>query len=217
MLTLAGDTTIDCSVGAGLVTVSVAWPVTPLMDAVIVDVPAATPDASPLLLIVATDVLADTQVTVLVRFCVELSENIPVAVNCWVCPFTMLGLAGVTEIDWSVGVGLVTVSVVWPVTPLSDAVIVDVPAATPVASPALLIVATPVLADAQVTWFVRFCIELSENVPVAVNCCVDPLVMLGFVGVTEIDCSVGELEATFTVADIPPAVPSPLSKPWIVQ
>jgi hypothetical protein len=39
------------------------------------------------------------------------------------------------------------------------------------------------------------------------------LVMLGLVGVTAIDCRVGELEVTMTVPDIPPAVPSPLSKP----
>ena len=68
--------------------------------------------------------------------------------------------------------------------------IVDVPAATPVASPAVLIVATDDVADAQVTWLVRFCVELSENVPVAVNCWVAPAVMLGLAGVTAIDCRV---------------------------
>ncbi len=40
--------------------------------------------ARPALEIVATDVVAEAQVTWLVRFCVELSEYVPVAVNCWV-------------------------------------------------------------------------------------------------------------------------------------
>ena len=49
-------------------------------------------------------------------------------------------------------------------------------------------VATEVVADAQVTWLVRFSVELSEKVPVAVNCSVCPLAMLGLAGVTAIDC-----------------------------
>ena len=56
------------------------------------------------------------------------------------------------------------------------------------ASPAAVIVATEVVADAQVTWLVRFCVELSEKVPVAVNCWVFPLGTLGLAGVTAIDC-----------------------------
>ena len=39
---------------------------------------------------------------------------------------------------------------------------VVVPAATPEASPAELIVATDVLDDVQVTWLVRFCVLPSE-------------------------------------------------------
>ena len=50
-----------------------------------------------------------------------------------------------------------------------------------------LIVATDGVAEAQVTGLVRFCVVPSENVPVAVNCCVRPLAMLGFAGVTAID------------------------------
>ena len=56
------------------------------------------------------------------------------------------------------------------------------------ASPAALIVATEVVADAQVTWPVRSWVELSEKVPVAVNCCGLPLGTLGLAGVTAIDC-----------------------------
>ena len=49
-------------------------------------------------------------------------------------------------------------------------------------------VATEVVAEAQVTWLVRSWVELSENVPVAVNCSVSPLGTLGLAGVTAIDC-----------------------------
>ena len=63
-----------------------------------------------------------------------------------------------------------TVSAVEPVTPLSVAVMVAAPAATPVARPVVLIVTPELLPADQATWFVRFCVELSEKVPVAVNC-----------------------------------------------
>src|SRR5208282_2921767 len=43
----------------------------------------------------------DVHVADAVRFCVELSVYVPVAVNCWVVPSVMLGLSGVTAIDTS--------------------------------------------------------------------------------------------------------------------
>ena len=92
--------------------------------------------------------------------------------NCCVAPLAIDGFAGVTAIDCSAAA--VTVSTVEPVTAPSVALIVLVPAATPVASPPAVIVATAVVADAHVTWLVRFCVLLSLNVPVAVNCCVVP-------------------------------------------
>ena len=80
----------------------------------------------------------------------------------------MLGLAGVTAIDFRAAA--VTVRTVDPAMLPSVALMLDVPAATPVARPPAVIVATAVVADAHVTWLVRFCVELSEKVPVAVNC-----------------------------------------------
>ena len=110
---------------------------------------------------VATEVVAEAQVTWLVRFCVELSEKVPVAVNCWVSPLAMLGLAGVTAIDCRAAA--VTVSTVEPVTPPSVAVIVDVPVRHAGGQARrVVIVATEVVAEAQVTWLVRSCVELSE-------------------------------------------------------
>lgn len=92
--------------------------------------------------------------------------------NCCVAPLAIVVFAGVTLIDTS-DAGF-TVSVVEPEMLPDAALIVVVPAATDVASPyepaALLIVATPVLDELQVTVFVRFCVVLSEYVPVAVNC-----------------------------------------------
>src|SRR5437667_1903800 len=104
----------------------------------------------------------------------------------------MLGFVGVTAIE--VRVAAVTVSVVLPETPPKVAVIVVVPAATDVARPcdppALLIVATAVLDELQVTWVVRSCVVLSLKVPVAVNCWVVPIGIPGVVGVTVIEARV---------------------------
>ena len=62
----------------------------------------------------ATPVVAETQVTELVMFCVLVSENVPVAVNCCVAPLTSDGLAGVTAIE--VSVAAVTFRTVDPLT-----------------------------------------------------------------------------------------------------
>jgi hypothetical protein len=71
-----------------------------------------------------------------------------------------LGFAGVTAIDCKTAA--VTVRTVDPVTPPSVALIVEVPVDTAVARPPLVMVATEVVADAHVTWLVKFCVELSE-------------------------------------------------------
>ena len=84
----------------------------------------------------------------------------------------------------------VTVKVVVPLTRPRVAVIEDEPIATPLARPVLLIVATDMLAEAHVTWLVRSSVVLSEYVPVAVNCSVVPVAMLGLAGVTAIEVSV---------------------------
>ena len=74
----------------------------------------------------------------------------------------MLGVAGVTAMDVSVGGGAeVTVRLAVPFTPLSDAVMVVDPEATAVARPAALMVATPVVELVQVTVEVMFCVEPS--------------------------------------------------------
>ena len=81
------------------------------------------------------------------------------AVNCCVVPSAMLGVGGVTAIDTNVAGDTVKVSGAEVMAPIA-AVMLVVPAATEVARPlepaALLIVATEVVADAQVTEVVKF-------------------------------------------------------------
>lgn len=75
--------------------------------------------------------------------------------------------AGVTAIDTKVRA--VTVSVALPLIPDNDALIVADPARTAVASPAALIVATPVLDELQLALLVISFMLPSEYVPEAAN------------------------------------------------
>jgi hypothetical protein len=96
-----------------------------------------------------------------------------------------------------------TVSIAVPETPESVAVIVigpptPFPVANPVEAP---IVATSVFDDVHVDCVVTSFVELSENVPVAVNCCVPFTAIVAVLGVTAIDFSVGAVVVTVTVAE----------------
>ena len=182
---LAGVTAIDTNTAA--VTFNVVDPTMLPLVALIVEVPTFSVVARPPALIVATVVVPEAHTTLPVRFCVVLSLNVPVAVNCCVFPAATDGLAGVTAIDTSTAA--VTVNVVDPTTLPLVALIVDVPTFSVVASPPAAIVATVVVPDAHVTLPVRFCVVLSLNVPVAVNCCLFPAATDGFTGVTAIDTS----------------------------
>ena len=209
-LVITGVTEIDASVAG--VTVSVVVPdmfVAGSM-AVIETEPVAVDVAKPFepdaLLMLETLSSDDFQVADTVRSWCEPSVYVPVAVNCFVVPRGMLGLVGVTEIDTSVAG--VTVSVVVPDTFVAgsmavietEAVAIDV--AKPFEPDALLILATPVVDDPQVTDAVKFCVVLSVYVPVAVNCFVVPRGMLGLVGVTEIDTSVAGVTVSVVVPDM---------------
>ena len=120
---------LDCKVGGR--TVITVEPLTAPCVALMVEVPAFTAVARPVVLMVATDVVPEVQVTVLVRFWVELSEKVPVAVNCCVRPLGTLGLAGVTMIDCKIGA--VTVMTVEPLMAPCVALMVEVPVFTAVA------------------------------------------------------------------------------------
>jgi hypothetical protein len=159
MLGAAGVTVMLVSVFA--VTVSDPVPLTPLREAVMVVVPAATQVAMPVALMVAAAVLELVHVAEELMLAVEPSPYVAVAVNCCVPPATMLAVAGVTAMLDSVFATAVTVSVAVPLTPLSDAVMVVAPAATPVARPAALMVAAAVLELDHVTEDVMLALEPS--------------------------------------------------------
>jgi hypothetical protein len=76
---------------------------------------------------------------------------VALAVNCWVAPVVMLGNVGETAIEVTVTAAAVTVSVAVAVNPSAVALMVVVPAATPVASPVELTVAAVVFDEVQVT------------------------------------------------------------------
>ena len=136
--TVAGLREIESNDAA--VTVIVAVPVTLPCVAVMVVTPIPALVARPPLLITATDVVPELHATVLVRFCVERSVNVPTALNCVVPPSGTVGASGVTAIETSVAG--VTVSDADPETEPSVALIVDVPLVSAVAVPVTAIVAT---------------------------------------------------------------------------
>ena len=150
------------------VTVSVVDPDILPDVAVIVVEPAATDVALPLepaaLLMAATVVDDDFQVADVVRFCVELSEYVPVAVNCLDVPSAILGFVGVSVMETSVAG--VTVSVAIPEILPDVAVIVVEPVATESANPlepvALLMAAIAAVDEIHITVVVRSCVVLSE-------------------------------------------------------
>lgn len=132
-------------------------------------VPAAVPVATPEVLITAFVTSEEVHVTCDVRFNVEPSLKLPVAVNSWVLPTPRGGgAAGVTAID--VRVAAVTLRVAVPTTPPNAAVMAagEPTDDSPVARPVLLMVATVAGVDAQVTKEVRGWLP-SPNTPVAVK------------------------------------------------
>ena len=116
------------------------------------------------------------------------------AVNFSVVPVGILDTVGCTSIDTSAVAP--TVRAVESEMPPNSAVIVVVPVETEAANPlkfaALPIVATLAADEIQLTDAVMSLSELSENVPVAVNCSVVPSAMLDPAGVMAIDRSVAD-------------------------
>jgi hypothetical protein len=118
----------------------------------IVDVPPPCPVARPPDEIVATEIFDELQVALVVTFAVVLLLYVAVAVNCCVEPLAKLGSEGVTAMAVSVGaVAAVTVSVDVPVNPSAVALMVVMPAATPVASPVELTVAAAAFDEVHAT------------------------------------------------------------------
>jgi hypothetical protein len=116
--------------------------------ALMLEAPFATLVASPAALIVATLGPDELHAAVLVRVCVLPSLYVPVAVNGCVVPAPIEAFPGVTAIDTSTAA--VTVSVVEPVMLPSVALMLEVPAVTPVDRPPAVIIATPGADELQV-------------------------------------------------------------------
>jgi hypothetical protein len=150
----SGETSI--SVRTAAVTVSVAGKdVTDPEPAVIIADPALTPVARPVASIVAKFVAFEFHVTLFVMSVVLPSEKIPLAVKACVWPVAMEAVAGVRTID--VNWAAVTVADAEPVVDPIVAVMVELPAATPVTKPVEFTVAKDVLRALQVTWSVTSC------------------------------------------------------------
>src|SRR6266550_3494908 len=120
------------------VTVTDAVPLLPSLVAVIVAEPGVTPETSPEVLTVATDVLLLNHVTTRPDSALPFA-SLSVAVSCTVCPC------------WIDAVGGLTVTDAVPLLPSLVAVIVAEPATTPVTRPVGLTLATEVLLLVHVT------------------------------------------------------------------
>ena len=202
MLGLTGVTDMEERIAE--VTMRVVAPEIVPEAAVMIGVPAAKAVARPLLRTVAADVLDERQVTCAVISWLVPSEYAPEAANCVVSPTGMLGLTGVT--DMKDRVAEVTVRVVLAEIAPEVALMVAVPAATAVARPLLLTVATDVLDELQVTCVVTSRLVPSEYTPEAANCRVTPTGMLGLTGVTDMEDRVAEVTVRVVLPEIVPEV-----------
>src|SRR5580765_1931653 len=110
------------------------------------------------------------------------------AANCKVAPTLMDGFVGAMLMETSAGW---TFSVVAPEILPRIALIDEVPGATPVARPPLLIAATRVLDELQVTLEVIVFVVPSVYVPLATNGTVPPAAIVGLAGVTPMETSAG--------------------------
>jgi hypothetical protein len=204
MFGVAGVSTKDT--GPGAPTVSVVFPLALPKVALITLVPAPTPVAKPVELIVATPIVADAHVVAgsLDTSSVPIVPSgfviVAVATNCSVAPPAIIGLTGVTATETT----LVTVREAVPDIPVIVAVIVVVPGATAVARPVADIVATAGLEEDHVAVLVISVGEPLLNVAVAVYCKVSStaawvrcaaegadLVIVAVDGVTDMDRNFG--------------------------
>jgi len=81
----------------------------------------------------------------------------------------------------------------------------------------LLITAAAVLVDDHVTEEVRSCVELSEYVPMAANCCVKPLAITEFEGVIAMDTSDAESTVSAALPLMLPLLAVMLALPGLVE
>jgi hypothetical protein len=132
-----------------------------LKVAEILVVPLAKASTSPLLT-VATAGLVELQLTALVKSRVLPSEKVPVRVYCKLLPLRIVwGVLGVMAILCKVAAVTARASGLLVIGP-TLAVMLVLPAVRPLASPLELMVATPVLEEAQVALALKFWVVPSE-------------------------------------------------------
>ncbi len=171
--------------------------------AAILEVPAATDVARPLLVIVATATWDELQVTWVLISKLVPSENAPVAVNCWVIPAGVLGVLGLSGLkDTEVRVAEITVMVVVPEMFPEAAVMMAVPRPRPSTKPVLSTLAIELLDELQVACAVISKAVPPKNMPVAVSCSMKPRGIAGLIGETDMEERVAEV----TVSVVLPAV-----------
>ena len=206
---VAGVTATDTTVAAVTVKVA-AGDVIPPKVAVMAEVPAATPVARPVFNpTVATLWVPEAQAAEAVTSIGDPKLMVAVAVNCSVPLAAIANAAGVTAIDTTVAAVTVKVTA-GEVCPAKVAVMVEVPAATPVARPVVdTTVATLGVPDFQIADAVTLMDEPSLYDAVATNCCVTPIAIVAGVGIdaTEIDVNVAAVTVKVAAGEIiPPKV-----------
>src|SRR5689334_9130734 len=201
------------------VTVTADVPLLPSLVAVIVTgPPAATPVTSPLELTLATEVLFDDHVTTRPVRMFPLA-SLSVAVSCTVWPACTLAEAGVTV---TVATGApATVMLAVPLFPSLVAVMVTVPAATPVTSPLLLTVAIVLSLDDQLIARPVNGLPLA-SLGVAVSCTVPVIATFAELGDTVTEATGASVTLTVAVPLWPslvavivtgPPAPTPVTSP----
>lgn len=189
------------------VTVNVVVPKMEPRAAAIVTEPVPTAFAMPavgkVLLIVATVLSEELQLTLLVRIWVLLSLYVPVAVNWSVVACAIEGAAGVIAIETSPGA---TVTLKEPEAEPDLAVIEQLPLLFAVSIPLAETEATVEFEELHIALLVRFCEVLLLYRPVAVSCCDCPTVRLALAPVTCTELRTGGGGAVFELPPPPHAV-----------
>ncbi len=128
--------------------------------------------------------------------------NVPIAENCWLVVAAIVASPGMMASEARLAAFTVTADV--PLTEPDAAVIVVVPRFRAVAKPLAVIEATPIFEELHVTVPVMSCVDPSENVPIAVNCCNVPREIEGFAGVTAIEVTVAPVTVSVALEEMPP-------------
>ena len=191
---------MSISVRTAVVTVRAAGEdVTVPEDAVITADPALTPVARPVALMVAKFVALEFHVTLFVMSVALPSEKIPLAVNDCVWPVAIEAVPGVTKIEFKSTA--FTVAVAEPVVDPIDAVMIELPADTPVTRPDEFTVAYAVLRAFQVARLVTSWELPSLYIPNAERCLLWPDAIENTAGVIVIEDSVGPFTTTVPVPE----------------